>query len=130
MINVGMDMLKADNEELGPGLKVTQLQYQMDARRDGTSGVDRWSLLGTQLEVDLSFNFREVRHAKKAVNLLGGKDAKAPGGFYIGAWQDGRTPMAGTAKSWVRKNEMGMKPGMLLRYQKSGRLARQFTCNL
>ncbi len=63
MVDVRTNVVKADNEKLCLGFEVAQLQYQMDARRDGASGVDRWSLLGTQLEVDLSFTFREVRHA-------------------------------------------------------------------
>ena len=78
MVDVRTNVVKTDNEKLCLGFEVTQLQYQMDTRRDGTSGVDRWSLLGTQLEVDLSFNFREVRHAKKAVNLLGAENGEAP----------------------------------------------------
>jgi len=78
MVDVRSNVIKADNEKLCLGFEVTQLQYQMDARRDGASGVDHCSLLGAQLEVDLSFTFREVRHAKKAVNFLGAENGEAP----------------------------------------------------
>ena len=71
MVDVRSNVFKADNEKLRLGFEVAQLQHQVDARRDRASGVDCCLLLGTQFEVDLSFTFGKVRHAKKAVNLLG-----------------------------------------------------------
>jgi hypothetical protein len=88
MINVGAGMVKADNEELGLGLEITQLQYEVDTRCDGACGIDGLTLFGAQIKVALAIPFAEMWQAIKAVHLFGGENGKALGGLYRGACQD------------------------------------------